>query len=287
MNMRNNEERVGAAAQPSPPPQEQESRTESFSFTVPTEFVDLPSKGKYYPADHPLCNSETVEIKYMTAKDEDILTSKSLIKKGLAIDRLLQNVLVDKNIDISDLLIGDKNALIVASRITGYGSDYETRITCPACTTTSELSFELKDVNVTHGLEDLEKFSVEVDKTSNNTFVVDLPKTRVKVEVSFMTGKDEKKLVMMSERRKKNNLPESSLTDQFKMIIVSVNGDSNRDTINKFVNSMPAIDSRFLRVTYAKLTPNIDLSYNFECPECNYENKTTIPFTEDFFCPSQ
>jgi rubredoxin len=289
MSVRNNEDRVGAhaPASSSPPPQEQENRTESFSFTVPTEFVDLPSKGKYYPAGHPLCNSETVEIKYMTAKDEDILTSKSLIKKGLAIDRLLQNVVVDKNIDINSLLIGDKNALIVAARITGYGSDYETRITCPVCSTTSEHSFDLSDVDATSCLEDLDKFNVEVDKTNNNTFVFDLPKTGVKVEVSFLVGKDEKKLAIMSERRKKNNLPESTLTDQFKMIIVSVNGNADREIINTFVNNLPAIDSRFLRVTYAKLTPNVDLSYNFECPECNYENKTTIPFTEDFFWPSQ
>jgi hypothetical protein len=287
MSMRNNEERTGATTQPSPPPQEQENRTESFSFAVPTEFVVLPSGGKYYPAGHPLHNTDSVEIKYMTAKDEDILTSKSLIKKGLAIDRLLKNVLVNKDIDVSGLLVGDKNAIIVATRITGYGSDYETRVTCPVCTKTGEHSFDLSEVSTTNGLENLEDFDIEVDKTSNNTFVIDLPKTRAKVEVTFMTGKEEKNLAVLAEKKKKNNMPESTLTDQFKTIIASVNGNADRDMINKFVNSMPAIDSRFLRVTYAKLTPNIDLSYDFECSECGYENKIMIPFTEDFFWPSQ
>lgn len=287
MSMRNNEERTGATTQPSPPPQEQENRTESFSFAVPTEFVELPSKGKYYPAGHPLHNTDSVEIKYMTAKDEDILTSKSLIKKGLAIDRLLQNVLVNKDIDVSGLLVGDKNAIIVATRITGYGSNYETRVTCPVCTKTGEHSFDLNEVSVINGLESLEDFGVEVDKTSNNTFVIDLPKTRAKVEVTFMTGKEEKSLALLAERKKKNNMPESTLTDQFKTIIASVNGNSDKEIINKFVNSMPAIDSRFLRITYAKLTPNIDLSYDFECSHCGYENKIMIPFTEDFFWPSQ
>ena len=115
----------------------------NFSWSVPTEFVELPSQGIFYPAGHPLQNQKTVEIRYMTAKEEDILTSRSLLKEGVALDRMLQNLLVSKNININTLLVGDKNALLVAARRTGYGADYETNVTCPSCGNTDEHSFDI------------------------------------------------------------------------------------------------------------------------------------------------
>ena len=138
---RNNEERFGAhgdagsdpvAAMPNP-----------LDFVSPTEHVELPSRGRGYPQGHPLHNQETIEIKYMTAKEEDILSSQSLIRKGLAIDRMLQSVLINKDVQVKDLLIGDKNALTVAARVTGYGADYVTTVTCPACSTEQEFDFDL------------------------------------------------------------------------------------------------------------------------------------------------
>jgi len=119
---RNNEDRVGAAgSDTSAPTPDLVNEKSPLTFTTPTEFVELPTRGRFYPEDHPLHNVEEIEIRFMTAKDEDILSSKTLLKKGVAIDRLLQNVIVDKRINVGDLFVGDKNALIVASRITGYG----------------------------------------------------------------------------------------------------------------------------------------------------------------------
>ena len=133
--MRNNQDRLGAVNKGEEPPVQQQPQQveQTLQFVTPTEFVELPSRGKFYPEGHPLHNTEIIEIRHMTAKDEDILTSAALLKKGLAIDRFLQNIIVDKSINIADLLVGDKNAIIVASRISGYGAQYEAGISCPSC----------------------------------------------------------------------------------------------------------------------------------------------------------
>ena len=152
-----------------------------MSYLVPTEFVTLPSEGKFYPTEHPLHGEQTIEIRYMTAKDEDILTSRALLKEGVAIDRLLQNIVVDKNINVNSLLVGDKNALIVAARITGYGSAYETKVTCPSCGTATEYEFELDAGSSTTSLDAvLETYGANL--TEHNTFVVQLPLTQVMTE---------------------------------------------------------------------------------------------------------
>ena len=123
---RNNDERIGARQGASTAPV---GSSDVFSFSTPTEFVDLPTGGKYYPEDHPRHGKDQDEIRFMTAKDEDILSSRTLLKKGLAVDRFLQNIIVNKSIRVEDLFIGDKNAVLVAARVTGFGATYATRIT--------------------------------------------------------------------------------------------------------------------------------------------------------------
>ena len=284
---RNNEDRLGAPSQPGDFPPAAASAPEPkadqpFSFVTPTEFVDLPSRGQYYSEGHPLNGQDSVEIRYMTAKDEDILTSQSLLKKGLALDRLLQSVIVDKAVKPNDLLVGDKNAILVAVRASGYGSDYNTKVTCPVCYTSSDNVYDLSNLNVNY-VDDLD--DLEATAGPNKTFAVTLPRTQVEVGLRLMTGADEKKMANLAERKKKNNLPESSLTDQFRMIIVSVNGSQNQSHINELINNMPAMDSRYLRHIYTKLTPNIDLKKLFECPQCGSEEEVMIPFTTEFFWP--
>ena len=128
---RNNQGRTGAPKRPEPADVPVTPPAGGFSFATPTEFVELPTQGKYYPEGHPLHGEESIEIRYMTAKDEDILTSETLLKKGLAIERLLQSVIVNKAIDVNTLYVGDKNAILIAARITGYGNQYTTRTLCP------------------------------------------------------------------------------------------------------------------------------------------------------------
>ena len=280
--MRDNSKRVSAAADPAPAAVE-ETRP-SLDFSSPTELVDLPSKGRFYSEGHPLHNAETIEIKYMTAKDEDILTSPSLLKKGIAIDRFLQNVILDKRIRVSSLLSGDKNAILVSSRINGFGADYTTKVTCPACTTVSENKFDLAEVMTYHG-DSFE--SHDVVPTDHGTFIVKLPRTKFEVEVRLLTSKDENELAAKMQANKKRGTYETNLTDQLRKIIISVNGVDDLQTLSNVVNNLPAFDSRYLRAAYLKVVPGLDMTQHFACPSCGFEKEVDIPLTVDFFWSKQ
>ena len=283
---RNNEDRLGANLPPADPPpvtsQDNETKSFEFAYSTPTEFVELPTRGRFYLEDHPLYGKDSVEIRFMTAKDEDILTSKALLRKGIAIDRMIQNILIDKSLNPDDLVVGDKNAIVVAARISGYGSDYVTNITCPLCETSIKHEFNLQQGKINYG-EDTGAFDVE--ETPQHTFLITLPATGVKVETRVLSGHDESALVANTKRNQKNNLPETSLTDMFKLFIISVNGNKDVQAVNNFIDNMPAIDSRYLRTAYKQITPNVDLTQNFACSECSHEQAMEVPFTSDFFWP--
>ena len=290
MTVRNNSERFGARQKHSDPPPPQvediqpepteEAPTPPMSFSTPTEFVDLPSKGLSYPAGHPLHGKESVEIRFMTARDEDILTSKSLLKKGVAIDRLLQNILVDKKINVDHLLIGDKNALVVAARITGYGAQYDTKTMCPGCGDSTTSSFDLETCRHSEG-----EVPEGVDKTANGTFVAVTPRTKVQVELRLLSGSDEKRLAKIVANKKKRNQPESTLTDQLRLSIASVNGQSDPNIINLFMSTLTAHEARHLRDIYTQLAPSVEMKQDFTCHTCGFEQEMEVPFTSDFFWP--
>jgi len=284
MSARNNETRLGVSNPDADAPVEQSNKSGDFSFTTPTDFVDLPSGGLFYPDGHPLHNQDSIEIRYMTAKDEDILTSQTLLKKGIAIDRLLENIIIDKSIKIDDLYVGDKNALVVAARITGYGEDYEVSLTCPNCSSTNSHVIDLSNLK-TNKFDERLLEDLNIEKTQNNTFIIHLPRSKVNVEVKLLTGRDEKGYLLSSENRKKHNLPESLSTDQIKLFVVSVNGEGKKDVISSFVNNMPAYDSRYLRKVYTEIAPNIQMECDFECQECSASSTIDVPFTTAFFWP--
>ena len=156
MNTRSNENRLGV--NPDTPEEKGNgtanvSEPQTLKFITPTEFVELPSKGQFYRPEHPLHNQEVIEIKHMTTKEEDILTSVALLKKGLALDRLISNLLVDKSIDAKGMLVGDRNAIIINARSSAYGHIYETKVTCPNCNASQDHSFDLTEPRVYHGDE--------------------------------------------------------------------------------------------------------------------------------------
>lgn len=255
----------------------------AFSWSIPTEFVKLPSRGQFYSQDSSLYQAEQVEIKYMTAKEEDILTSKSLLKEGVALDRMLQNLLVDSNINIGEMLVGDKNALLVAARATGYGNEYQTSVACPSCKETDTFEFDISEPNVTE-YESAIKFH-PVEKTPNNTFLITLPMTNVVVECRLLTGQDEHAMLKEAERKLKKKIDSSPTTDWFRSITVAINGDVDPISILSFANQMPARDARFLRVIYSEIVPNIDLTQLFECTNCGYSADMEVPLNLDFFWP--
>jgi hypothetical protein len=257
---------------------DQPSLESPFSYSTPTEFVDLPSHGIYYPVNHPLHNAERVEIRFMTAKD--ILTSKSLIKQGIAIDRMVDNIVVNKSIKSKDMLSGDKNAILIAARSTAFGSDYKTKVNCPSCGNGSEYEFDLQAIQ--HKQKpDLEELKVE--ETEDGTFVFELPRTKAEVEIKILTSKEEAELMQTIEKRAKKGLPESPTTSLLSSIIVSINGVVNQSQIYMFCENMPSQDSRFIKSIYQKIVPGLDMKQEFNCSYCSYNQEVEIPITVDFF----
>tara|TARA_Y100000034_G_C6899355_1_gene415382 strand:+ start:1912 stop:2775 length:864 start_codon:yes stop_codon:yes gene_type:complete len=287
MAQRNNLERALSGTpvpdQGSPAPTTTNESGDLFSFVTPTAFVELPSRGRFYGEGHPLHQAETVEIRHMTAKEEDILTSEALLKKGLAVDRMLQSVLVDKSIKIADLLVGDKNAIIVASRITGFGADYSTRVTCPSCTEILDHSFNLEELD----LVDRHELPENVKLQPNGNFEIQLKSIDFAVEVRLLTGEDETKWSKSKEKRKKLKLPDINITAQLKLILASVAGFTDDSHIAQFIDALPTKTSREIRNAYEAVMPNVDLTQDFVCTECDFGGRIPVPLTADFFWPDE
>ena len=207
---RNNELRTGPrgdAGSEAPP-----SRMNPLDFIAPTDHVELPSQGKCYPAHHPLHNKETIEINYMTAKEEDILTSRSLLKKGLAIERLIDSLITDKTINGRELIVGDRNAILIAARGAAYGNDYTTKVTCPNCGTVSKYEFDLEEAKVYNG----DKWDdVEVEITPEGLYKTTLPVTQFEIEFRILNGKDE--LEMVKKAQKNQNITWQNQTSLTKL----------------------------------------------------------------------
>jgi len=247
-----------------------------ISISVPSEFVELPSRGMFYPPSHPLHRKTSIEIKHMTAKEEDILTSEALIKKGLVLDRLIQSVILDKNIDPSSLLVCDRNAILIAIRITGYGPEYEATATCPACGQKHDINYDLEQA------ESFEYVKPEdVQFSDRGSCVVKLPKSGDTIEFRLLTGYDEKE-VLNSE---KNSVSSSLVTDQLKSLILTINGNEDIAFINAYVTGMSAFDSRYLRKAIKSSTPSVDLRYNLSCNKCSTESVVEVPIGIKFFWP--
>ena len=279
MKRRNNEDRLMGGHKPTPS-EEAPQMPNPMDFVTPTELVDLPSKGRY-PEGHPLAGLDSVEIKHMTAKDEDILTNRSMLKKGIAIDRLIQNILKDKTIDSKSLYVGDRNAILIHARASAYGAEYKTKVQCPSCGETSKFKFDLSDHEVYHG-EDVEDTSIE--DNNDGTFTVDLPLSKIKTVFKPLTGADE--LNLISGGKKKDPM-ENIITKQMKCFVVSFNGYGDPKTVDYVCDNMVAGDSRFLRDCFKLISPDIKMEADFECRHCGHEEVMVVPFGADFFWPER
>jgi len=267
-----------------------EVQKDLLSFPNPTILVDLPSKGKSYPEGHPLNNKTYVEIKEMTAKEEDILTNKSYIRKGLLIEKLVESLLVDKSIPVSTLLVGDKNAIMVAARISAYGANYDVTVNCSSCGSKNILSIDLTEAKLKTTPEDLKQAIPEVSSITqleNGNILLLLPKTNWIVECKMMTGVDERKILGIIEQKKNknDNSSELAISEQLKLIIVSINSVFDEEMINNAVDVMPAYDAKILRNTYQRVIPNMVIEKHYVCSSCAEEQDLEVPFTQEFFWP--
>jgi hypothetical protein len=237
-------------------------------FKLPTETVELPSKGLLYSKDSELAKG-IVEIKYMTAKEEDILTNQSYIQNGTVLDKLLKSLIVSK-INFDDLLIGDKNAIMVAARILGYGSEY---------------SFDYLGESHTVDLSQIENkpLKEELFKDGKNEFEFTLPKSGNVITFKLLTHKDEQEINRELEGLKKINKDASpELSTRLKYIITSVNGDYERKSVREFVDGyLLAQDSRALREHIREIQPDVDLTFF----PSNGSDRVNIPIGLNFFWP--
>lgn len=243
---------------------------ETTPFKFPTETIELPSKGILYSEDHPLSNG-TIEMKYMTAREEDILTNQNYIANGTVLDKLLQSLIITK-FDYNDLLIGDKNAILIASRILGYGKDY---------------SFTYNGVEHEVDLSTLENKPLNEVLFSKgvNEFSYTLPHSGTKITFKLMDGHLENKIEAEIKGLKKVNKNfYSDLTTRLKYLITSVEGDSEAKTIRDFIdNYLLARDSRALREYIKEIQPDIDLKTFIELNGESLEIE--VPIGVNFFFP--
>ena len=252
---------------------------DDFGFEIPAESVPLPSRGIIYPDDGIIHGSDTVDIKPMTAKEEDILTSRAYIKSGTVLTKLLESCIIDKRIKPDNLISGDRNALLVSLRITGYGADYDVEVECPECGTKSKQSFDLSQLEI-------KRLEVEPVERGQNLFEIMLPVTKKKVRVKFLTGADERDMLITSERRKKSGMKiESVITDRLSRSLVSVEGVTDKNKLNFFVKNLPARDSLALRKFLDKHEPGIIMKSWMNCPSCHEQSEVGLPMGAAFFWP--
>ena len=238
----------------------------------PTEVIDLPSKGLVYPKEHPLSSGQ-VEIKYMTAKEEDILTSPNLIEKGIVLDKLLESIIVTEGVKLDDFVIGDKNTLLVSARILGYGKDY------PVNYNDEEINIDLttlKEIWID------EKNLVEPHK---NEFKFTTPISKSQIVFSILDGHMEKQLDDLNKAYEKAG-QSRELTNRYKLIIKSVDGKSERKDIDDFVdNQFMARDSIAFRDYIADVAPDIDFTTKVKLADGS-KQEVTVPMTVRFFWPN-
>jgi len=249
------------------------------AYPYPVEVIDLPSRGLLYSESNPLSGG-TVDIKYMTAREEDILTSKNLINKGIVLDKLLESIVVS-DVSVDDLLVGDRNAILLSSRIMAYGSDYASIITCPECGESSEIEVDLSS---------LEDKDIDIPTGTNNEHTFKLPQSEKTITFKILTHGDNKKIQNEIETwnklQKNPDAPSADMSIRYKHMILAVDGNRDKNFIKTFVkDSFTMKDLRAFRKHVADVSPGVDMTFNYNCEACDYAERISIPLGVDFFWP--
>ena len=256
-----------------------ENREGAAGFAVPRDFVMLPSKGVIYPIDSPLHGLEEIEVRHLTAQDEDVLTSRSLLRSGKALDAVLNNVILNKSVKADKLISGDKNAILTLLRITGYGPEYIVQIDCPSCGADLKHEFDLSTLSMRF-------LDVPPIADGENRFAYTLPSGN-QIHFKFLTTEEENAINDQLEKAKKmTNSPfDSNVTTRLKHQLVAINGDDSPATINQFVDVMSVRDSRSFRKYFDEIEPDVLMKQDFNCPHCGHRGEVDIPITVGFFWP--
>lgn len=260
------------------------------AFVVPTEFVDLPTRGAFYSEDNPLSDLEQVEIKHMTAREEDILGNQDFISRGIVLDKLIESILIDKSIEVQALADIDKIAILATARKSGYGDQYRHAITCQNCGEESVFTFSMKNLiqNATDETRSIpENLYTEI---STGLFEVTLPNCGYVAICKPLNDEDYKYISDLEKQRKKHSLDFNNTIEFLRRMIVSITpkdlpGDeiSDAGTISKFLEFIPAVDSRRLKQAHSYMIPTFRMHEELECPHCSDLSEREVPFSWAMF----
>jgi hypothetical protein len=252
--------------------------TTQKNFPFATEVISLPSKGLPYPEHSPLAKGE-ITLKLMTAKEEDILTSTNLIRKGIHLDKLLESIVVEPGVNINDLLIGDKNAILIITRMLAFGPEYEVTVT------DSESD---EDVIIKVDLSKLKTKEIDYSLLNrNNEYDYTLPKSKTQIKFKLLNHGDELAIQKDVEASEKILKQGNEITTRFRRIITEIEGNRDLGYISNFVsNRLLAMDSKALRKHIIELTPDLDLNMEYE-NSIGETEALRIPFGVDFFYPAE
>jgi hypothetical protein len=255
---------------------------DDFGWEIPIEIVPIPSNGVIYPSQSILHNLKTVKIKAMTAREEDILSSQALIKEGTVIEHLINSCVMEKNFDVNELIMGDRNALLVAIRITGYGAEYPVNTRCKFCNAYNEEVIDLTNLPI-------KRLKISPVSENSNLFEFILPVTKKKVLFKFMNAKEDREKQMKIESMEKNNFGPfvGDVTHTLENVIQSIEGITDKNKIKHFIINMPALDAKKLRNYIRENEPGIDMKFKYKCKNCNNINENiSLPISSNFFWPA-
>jgi len=251
----------------------------SKTYDFPTEVIELPSKGLVYPEDSPLSDG-TIEIKYMTAKEEEILASRNLIKKGLALDKLFESVIVG-DVDPSQIILGDKNAIMLATRVLAYGPEYKIEVTN---------EFDEKE-EIVVDLKGIPMKDIDDDKLNRkNLYEFETPFGKNKLVFKLLTHGDEKQISqdIKAQSRLNKNAPSAELTTRYRYMIESVDGDDSIGAITSFIsNKFITRDTKAFRMFVKSIQPDVEMNYDYINSQTGEKEVRPIPMGANFFWPSE
>jgi len=255
---------------------------DEFGWEVPVELIPLPTRGTIYDPDSKLYNLSSIQIRAMTAKEEDILASPAFHKEGTALTHLMHSCLIDKSINCEDMINGDRMALMIGIRVTGYGPEYHAAGNCLSCNTNNEFIVDLTTLPI-------KRLQINPVRPGVNEFEFKLPVTKKTIVFKYVTAREERErnAAIKSMQKITGAQISNNITSFLENSIVSVEGQKDRMKIKHFVMNMPAFDSRALRKFITENEPGMDMSCKFSCKNCGHENTLNMPMTTEFFWPSK
>ncbi len=267
---------------PQPPPPRPQSTKNPFgiSFVVPTEVVRLPSGGTFYREGSTLFGKDSLEVKQMTAKEEEILSNMSFLEDGTLLDRLLSSILIDTTVDPKELLQGDREALIYTTRKMSYGPEYAVKQFCENCETESVFVYDLSLCEIKE--PDLQGAELNVD---SGLYSLVLPQSNIKVSIRALTNEDQEYLKEQDSRAEKLNIDNSKTVNFLKRVVVEANGITEQEMLNKLFDVLPILDIRKIRKVSNSIIPTMDTKQEVACGNCGHVAEREVPFSLGFFWP--